>query len=79
MGMRLPSIHDGRLVAQGVRCMALRRGDTELITGGSDGAVMVWDITGSEGVGRLIKSIQVKGMEEGREADWRDWRRRWKA
>lgn len=44
---------------QGVRAMCLRANSTELITGGSDGTLIAWDITQGT-LGRVVKTIQVQ-------------------
>ncbi|MEW5309958.1 MAG: hypothetical protein WDW38_001797 [Sanguina aurantia] len=46
LGSRVPSIHNGAMVLGGVRALTTRHDDTELLSGGSDGVVIVWDITG---------------------------------
>jgi WD40 repeat protein len=45
---------------QGVRAMCLRANNTELVTGGSDGVLIVWDVS-SGSVGRVLKTIEVCG------------------
>eukprot|EP00879_Flechtneria_rotunda_P022486 GHRR01023737.1.p1 GENE.GHRR01023737.1~~GHRR01023737.1.p1 ORF type:complete len:466 (+),score=151.57 GHRR01023737.1:858-2255(+) len=44
-GTKMPSVHDGQPVLQGVRCLALRCNNTELLSAGSDGKIIIWDIT----------------------------------
>jgi hypothetical protein len=46
---------------QGVRAMCLRANNSELVTGGSDGTLICWDITMGS-LGRTLKTIQVTGM-----------------
>ena len=59
-GVLAPSIHEGeaRKVLQGIRGMALRANNTELVTGGADGTIICWDIT-TGNLGRVVKTIQV--------------------
>lgn len=57
-GVPAPNIHDGTPTLQGVRALALRANRTELVSGGADGQIIVWDITTGV-VGRVIKTIQV--------------------
>jgi mannose/fructose-specific phosphotransferase system component IIA len=47
-------------VLQGVRVLAMRHNNTELVSGGSDGQLIFWDITGGS-VGRVLQKVQVKG------------------
>lgn len=58
-GAPAPSIHDHKPALQGVRAMALRHADTELLTAGADGKVIVWDIT-SGLPERQVKTIEVR-------------------
>lgn len=58
LGPRVPSIHNGTLVLGGVRALATRHDDTELLSGGSDGTIFVWDITGGT-MGRVLKKVEV--------------------
>ncbi|KAK9824333.1 hypothetical protein WJX72_009517 [[Myrmecia] bisecta] len=62
-GALAPSIHDGQQVVQGVRAMCLRAAETELLTAGGDGQVLVWDTSGGK-LGRIMKTIQVKELGE---------------
>lgn len=54
----MPSIHDGQPVLQGIRAMCLRNNNTEVLTAGSDGQIIIWDITGPK-IGRVMQSVQV--------------------
>ncbi|KAG2450199.1 hypothetical protein HYH02_000301 [Chlamydomonas schloesseri] len=58
-GVPAPNIHDGTPTLQGVRALALRANRTELVSGGADGQIIVWDITTGV-VGRVIKTIQLQ-------------------
>lgn len=58
LGSRVPSIHNGAMVLGGVRALTTRHDDTELLSGGSDGVVIVWDITGGT-LGRALKKVEV--------------------
>lgn len=58
-GLKMPSVHDGKPVLQGVRCLALRCNNTELISCGSDGRICIHDITG-ERVGSILQTLQVQ-------------------
>jgi hypothetical protein len=65
-GPKAPSIHDGQAVLQGVRALCLRANDTELVSGGADGQLLVWDVStragagaGSADLSRLLKAIPV--------------------
>jgi WD40 repeat protein len=58
-GMKMPSLHDGQPVLQGVRVLALANNNTELISGGSDGQLLVWDISGGQ-LGRVMHAVQVR-------------------
>lgn len=49
---------------QGVRALALRANNTELVSGGSDGVLIVWDVS-SKSLGRVLKTIQVGGAGGG--------------
>ncbi len=42
-----------------MRALCLRANNSELVSGGSDGALMCWDI-GSGSLGRMLKTIQVR-------------------
>ena len=57
-GVPMPSLQDGQLVLQGVRCMAVRSSGTELLTAGSDGYVFVWDLRNGE-LGHVVRTMQV--------------------
>lgn len=58
LGLKMASIHNGQPVLQGVRCLALRRNNTELVSAGSDGKVCFWDIRNGK-VGNLLQTYQV--------------------
>jgi hypothetical protein len=58
-GALAPSIHHGRPVAQGVRAMRLRHGGQELVTGGADGQLIVWDVANGA-LGRKLRTIAVR-------------------
>ena len=57
-GLKMPSLHDGQPVLQGVRALALANNNTELISGGSDGQLLVWDTSGGQ-PGRVMQAVQV--------------------
>ena len=59
-GVKAPSLLDGQPVLSGVRAMCMRANNSELVTGGSDGSIICWDIT-SGNVGRVLKTVQVGG------------------
>jgi WD40 repeat protein len=44
---------------QGVRALCLRAKGTELVSGGSDGTLIVWDIDKGS-LGRVLKTIPVR-------------------
>lgn len=46
------------MCAQGVRGLCMRANNTELVSGGSDGTLIVWDATQGT-VGRVMKTITV--------------------
>jgi hypothetical protein len=46
-------------VLQGVRCLALRCNNTELVSGGSDGRICIHDITGDR-LGSILQTLQVR-------------------
>lgn len=54
----MPSVHDGQPVLQGVRCLALRCNNTELVSCGSDGRICIHDITGDK-LGSILQTLQV--------------------
>uniref|UniRef100_A0A7S3VHN2 PLAT domain-containing protein n=1 Tax=Dunaliella tertiolecta TaxID=3047 RepID=A0A7S3VHN2_DUNTE len=62
-GPKAPSIHDGQLVVQGVRALCLRAKNSELVSGGSDGTLIVWDITNGT-LGRVLKTIPFHELSE---------------
>jgi hypothetical protein len=57
-GAKMPSVHDGQPVLQGVRCLALRCNNTELVSCGSDGRICIHDITGDK-LGSIMQTLQV--------------------
>ncbi|GFH09146.1 uncharacterized protein mot51, partial [Haematococcus lacustris] len=57
-GVKAPSLQDGQYVLQGVRALCLRANNTELVSGGSDGSLLCWDVT-SGSLGRLVRTVQV--------------------
>lgn len=57
-GVKMASVHDGQPVLQGVRCLALRRHNTELVSAGADGKICFWDIAAGK-VGKLLQTYQV--------------------
>ncbi|KAF6256823.1 hypothetical protein COO60DRAFT_1640423 [Scenedesmus sp. NREL 46B-D3] len=58
-GVKMPSVHDGQPVLQGVRCLALRRNNTELVSGGSDGRICIHDISGDR-LGSVLQTLQAQ-------------------
>jgi hypothetical protein len=58
-GVKLSSVHDGQPVLQGVRCLALRCNNTELVSGGSDGRICIHDVTGDK-LGSILQTLQVR-------------------
>ena len=46
---------------QGVRALCLRANNSELVSGGSDGVLIMWDITGGM-LGRVVKTVQVSAQ-----------------
>lgn len=59
VGNKAPSIHDGTPVLQGARGICLRNANTELLTGGSDGKIIVWDISSGQ-PDKQLKTIEVR-------------------
>jgi hypothetical protein len=57
-GVKMPSVHDGQPTLQGVRCLALRCNNTELVSGGSDGRLCIHDVTGDR-MGSILQTLQV--------------------
>jgi len=58
-GPLAPSIFDGKPALQGVRALALRHADTELLSGGADGKVIIWDITTGT-IARQLRTIEAR-------------------
>lgn len=58
LGPKVASIHNGTMVLGGVRALTTRHDDTELLSGGSDGTIIIWDISGGT-LGRVLKKIEV--------------------
>ena len=64
-GPLAPSIFDGKPALQGVRALALRHADTELLSGGADGKIIIWDIT-SGTIARQLRTIEARARGSGR-------------
>ena len=64
-GPLAPSIFDGKPALQGVRALALRHADTELLSGGADGKVIIWDITTGT-IARQLRTIEARARGGGR-------------
>ncbi|CAG9464667.1 unnamed protein product [Pedinophyceae sp. YPF-701] len=59
-GPKARSPFDGQLTLQGVRGLVVRKGCSELVSGGSDGQLIVWDLLGGRlGLGRPMKGIRL--------------------
>ena len=70
--MRAPSIHDGKPVLQGVRALALRAQDKEVVSAGADGSILVWAVAGPAGPGLSgpLEKVQVRGRGGGLVVAW---------
>lgn len=55
-GSKIPSPYDGQLVWQGLRALGLRNNATELVTGGADGRINIFDVSSGR-PGRLLHSV----------------------
>uniref|UniRef100_A0A383W527 PLAT domain-containing protein n=1 Tax=Tetradesmus obliquus TaxID=3088 RepID=A0A383W527_TETOB len=69
-GLKMPSVHDGQPVLQGVRCLALRCNNTELVSCGSDGRICIHDITGDK-LGSILQTLQFQHPAQSGPASFR--------
>lgn len=63
-GAKAPRLVDGIPSLQGVRALCLRANNTELCSGGSDGTVLAWDLSGGS-LGRIVKKIELQQLQVG--------------
>jgi len=56
-GAKVVDPFNGKLVHGGVRAGVVRGGNTELVTGGGDGRLLVWDLVGTKGFSGPVRGI----------------------